>query len=495
MVIDPTPILSGQFIRSYYSIHPIDMKKPIVIVSWIASCAAAFGLGSFLKQEEAADLSGSGNGASGPLLSSLPGGGQSSGINGPEVRGGRKATADSPFAAYIKGGEISAEDMKTLMKDVMDENDPIKRNELFNQLLANLTPENAKDAYEQLRKSRGRGDMEKSQLFLNAWGRIDGAGAMAELMARREAGEGENNGRGGRGGRGGGRGGDGFEMMSILSGWATTDAAQATEYLNNNNDIEGREKTMLQAGIVQGLLVNGVGEAMKYVNDLPTGDNSREWMMGSIASEVLEGGIEEAASWVTTISDSQLKEGALNRVIDQYKREDLDAAADWVATMSGESYANDSIREIAEQMAETAPQKALAWAEALAEDAQPQVYREALNEWAKSDPAAASEYLLAMTDSTERDQGISGLTSTLQREEPESAIIWAQEISDPQLKESTLIDVARTWYNSGDQAAAGAWLETSGLSTEAVEKVIAEPTRGDFRGFGGGGGRGGRGGR
>ncbi|MGK0184427.1 MAG: hypothetical protein ACI9R3_000193 [Verrucomicrobiales bacterium] len=466
------------------------MKKPIVITAWIASCAAAFGLGNFLKNGDTDPaINGINGGKGGPLLSAQ-GGAQ---IAGPDVRGTKKATTDNPFAAYIRGGVISSEDMKTLMKDVMDENDPLKRMEMFNHLLANLTPENAKDAYDQLRKSRGRGDMEKSQLFLNAWGRIDGAGAMAELMARRETSEGEDNGRGGRGGRGGGgggRGGDGFEMMSILSGWATTDATEATEYLNSNSDLEGREKTMLQAGIVQGLLVNGVSDAMKFVSDLPTGDNSREWMMSSIASEVLEGGIDEAASWVTSISDSQLKEGALNRVIDQYMREDIDAAAEWVSTMSGESYANDSIRQVAEQMAKTDPMKALQWADALAEDAQPQVYREALNEWAKTDATAASEYLLAMTNSPERDQAITGLTSTLKRDEPESALVWAQEINDPQLKESTLIDVARNWYYSDDKVAAGTWLETSGFSPEAVQQVIAEQSRDESRGFGGGRGRG-----
>ena len=366
------------------------MKKPIVICAWLVSCAAAFGFGSFLKSGSSDRAAESAGGVSaGPLLSVVGG----APVSGPKVRGTRKITAENPFAAYIRDGVISSEDMTTLMKDVMEENDPLKRMEMFNKLLANLTPENAKAAYEELRKSRGRRDMEKSQLFLNAWGRIDGAGAMAELMAGREAGEGDGGGRGrggrggggGFGGRGGRGGGDAFEMMSILSGWATADATGATEYLNSNNEIEGREKTMLQTGIVQGLLVNGVTDAMKYVSDLPTGDDSREWMMRSIAGEVLEGGVDEAASWVTSISDAQLKEGALNTVINQYMREDIDAAADWVATMAGESYADDAIREIAEQMADSDPQKALAWADALTAEAQPQVYREALNEWAKDD--------------------------------------------------------------------------------------------------------------
>ncbi|MCB1095436.1 MAG: hypothetical protein KDN22_07625 [Verrucomicrobiae bacterium] len=467
------------------------MNKPIVISAWLVSCAAAFGLGNYFKigkADQGSDAAaGGGTGAFVSVDPSSTGGG-----GGPQVRGTKKATAENPFAAYVRGGVISPEDMKTLMKDVMDENDPLKRSELFNKLLANLTPENAKEAYAQLRDSRGRGDMEKSQLFLNAWGRIDGAGAMTELMARRTA-EGDNGGRGGRGGRGGGpggRGGDAFEMMSILSGWATTDAGEATKYLNSNETIDDREKGMLQNGIVQGLLVNGVGEAMQYVSDLPTGDNSREWMMRSIADEVMEGGLDSATSWVNSISDSQLKQGALNSVVGQYMREDIDAAAKWVATMAGESYASDAVRQVAEQMAQTDPQKALDWADALAAEAQPQVYREALNEWAKTDVTAASEYLLSMNKSPERDQAITGLTSSLQREDPASAIVWAQDISDPQLQQETLTSVARSWYYSDDKEAASAWLETSGLPAEAVEKVIAEPNRGDFRGGGGFGGGG-----
>ena len=354
------------------------MNKPIVISAWLVSCAAAFGLGNYFKSGKADQNTGAASGADTVAFVSVD---QAASGSGPQVRGTKKATAENPFAAYVRNGVISPEDMKTLMKDVMDENDPIKRSELFNKLLASLTPENAKEAYAQLRDSRGRGDMEKSQLFLNAWGRIDGAGAMTELMARRAA-EGEdgangaNGGRGGRGGRGGGgpgggRGGDAFEMMSILRGWATTDATEATKYLNSNESIEGREKSMLQAGIVQGLLVNGVGDAMDYVANLPTGDNSREWMMRSIADEVLEGGIDTATSWVNSISDSQLKQGALNTVVGNYMGEDIDAAAKWVASMAGESYASDAVRQIAEQMAQSDPQKALAWADALAAEAQP----------------------------------------------------------------------------------------------------------------------------
>jgi hypothetical protein len=466
----------------------IPMNKPIVISAWLVSCAAAFGLGNYFKSGKADQNTGAASGADTVAFVSVD---QAASGSGPQVRGTKKATAENPFAAYVRNGVISPEDMKTLMKDVMDENDPIKRSELFNKLLASLTPENAKEAYAQLRDSRGRGDMEKSQLFLNAWGRIDGAGAMTELMARRaaEGEDGANGANGGRGGRGG-RGGDAFEMMSILSGWATTDATEATKYLNSNESIEGREKSMLQAGIVQGLLVNGVGDAMDYVANLPTGDNSREWMMRSIADEVLEGGIDTATSWVNSISDSQLKQGALNTVVGNYMGEDIDAAAKWVASMAGESYASDAVRQIAEQMAQSDPQKALAWADALAAEAQPQVYRETLNEWAKTDATAASEYLISMKNSPERDQAITGLTSTLQRDDPASAILWAQEINDPKLQQETLTSAARSWYNSDDKAAASAWLETSGLPAEAVEQVIAEPNRQDFRGGGGFGGGG-----
>ncbi|MDA0813883.1 MAG: hypothetical protein O3C21_16015, partial [Verrucomicrobia bacterium] len=458
-----------------------------LISAWLVSCAAAFGLGNYFKSgkadQNAAAASGGGTGAFVSVDQAASG-------SGPQVPGTKKATAENPFAAYVRDGVIPPEDMKTLMKDVMDENDPIKRSELFNKLLASLTPENAKEAYAQLRESRGRGDMEKSQLFLNAWGRIDGAGAMAELMARQAADEGEDGANGGRGGRGGGRGGDAFEMMSILSGWATTDATEATRYLNSNESIEGREKSMLQTGIVQGLLVNGVGDAMDYVANLPTGDNSRDWMMRSIADEVLEGGIDTATSWVNSISDSQLKQGALNTVVGDYMREDMDAAAKWVASMAGESYASDAVRQIAEQMAQSDPQEALAWAGALAAEAQPQAYREALNEWAKTDATAASEYLLSMSQSPERDQAITGLTSTLQREDPSSAILWAQEINDPKLQQETITSAARSWYYSDDKAGASAWLETSGLPAEAVEQVIAEPDPQDFRGGGGFGGGG-----
>ena len=67
------------------------MKKPIVIYAWLVSCAAAFGLGSFLKSGSPDRVAESAGGVTAGPLPSVAGGAP---VSGPKVRGTRKATAE-----------------------------------------------------------------------------------------------------------------------------------------------------------------------------------------------------------------------------------------------------------------------------------------------------------------------------------------------------------------------------------------------------------------
>ena len=83
---------------------------------------------------------------------------------------------------------------------------------------------------------------------------------------------------------------------------------------------------MAAYGVVRGMMVNGVDEAMGYIASLPKtedGARSQRYYMSTVASEMLEQGIDAAKSWVDSISDPDLKGGALSRVAESAIRDDL----------------------------------------------------------------------------------------------------------------------------------------------------------------------------
>lgn len=469
-------------------------KKLLILAAWLLTAVATFALGWALKPAETAET----------VAQSVETQ-EIASVTPSQRRRSESAVKMAKqeagiLAPYLKGGTISAQDMGAAMKAVADENDPLKKAALFSALLEQLTPENAKAAFDALRESRGqergpgrfgRGGVNEMALVLNAWGRLDGEAAIAELTALREAreAEGGEEGRGGRGGFGG-FGGDGgmMDFMSALSGWATTDAEKAYAYVSTLD--EGREQQMLTAGILDGVLLKGVDEAMAFVVSLPQENESRGRYMTMIAGEVLGAGIEAAKSWVNRIDDDSLKGGALTRVADEYAREDLQGAIDWAKSYAGEDYADGAVRQVAGRWAESDPQAVLEWGANLPESAQAGVFAEALNEWTETDPVAASEYLANMGHSPAKDAAVQGFANELAREDPQSAIVWAETIADEQMRIDTLTRVAQSYYRS-DQAAAQAWLESSGLPSDLQEEIIEGSQR---RGFGRDGFRG-RGGR
>lgn len=442
------------------------MKNTIIIPAFAATAAAAFGLGWIVRPDsnETAKESHSERGKANPSGSSR------------SVSGSRGSSASSSpqgefLSRYLVGGEISSDDMKEAIKEMSQTNDPILRQKMFALLLENLTTENAKDAFLALRENRqggpfGRGNEDELRLMANAWGRLDGAGAVAALKEISAAnGEEEGRGRGGRGGRGGG------EMSSVLAGWATVDGAGATSYLNGLEDE--REQRTAAYGIVQGMLVNGVNEAMGFIQGMPEtegGDRMKGMFVAMVAGEVLEQGLDEAKSWVETVTDPELRSGALARVTMEIMNDDREAAAAWIAQFGDEQSAAPAVSRLADSWSREDPQAVLKWADQLSGQSKAEAYEEAMGSWAREDPAAAGEFLGTLQASPERDAAVEGYATRVSRDNPAAAMDWANTIANEELRQETQVDVARDWYRK-DQAAATEWVQTSGLSEEAVKSI------------------------
>jgi hypothetical protein len=297
------------------------------------------------------------------------------------------------FASYIRNGNIPARNIGAAIDSTINENDAIKRLAIFSQLLEEITPENAVAAYDALQKHRGGEQDGSMRIFLNAWGRVDGHGAVTELLAREQerreaAGAGRNEGHGidpldvidaevaAQ-----------FDLYNVVTGWAITGAGAASEWLDTHK-VSGKDG--FSSAIVRGLLVSGVDEALAFVSSLPAEDGRRSGHLAGIAGEMLEQGAESAAAWAAGISEPDLKGGAMGRIAGEYAGENLDAAVAWVAPHAGRDYAIPAITRIAQQWAESDPDATIDWASSLPENARAEVFKKVLEEWTELDPLAAS---------------------------------------------------------------------------------------------------------
>ena len=387
------------------------------------------------------------------------------------------------IARYIVGDVIPPEKMQEAMRAVLNENDVLRRSVLFAKLLEELTPENAKTAFETFKEERSgrrRGPMANNgnemALLLTAWGRTDGKGVIEELTALREEREASGDLEVARRNRNDGNGptidGDGgmLDFFVAMSGWATTDPEAAKAYVDSLAEDDRRAR-MFGASIVRGMMVNGVGDAMQFIGEIPQDDPMRGRYMGMVAGEMLEQGVESARSWVEGLDDPELQAGAMSRVVGELASEDLDSALEWVSQYADNENAGRAFGRVAEEWARDDPLEALEWAADLPENAQVSAYAQIIDEWTKQDAFEASKYLAEMPASIAKDSAIAEFSRELVDDDPLAALQWAGTIGDDENRVRAVSEIAQEWYQF-DQTAAGAWLETSGLDAETQQKVM-----------------------
>ena len=296
---------------------------------------------------------------------------------------------------------------------------------------------------------------------------------------------------GGRGGRGG-PGGLGREMISALSGWATSDSGAAIAHFEGLED--GMEKRFAAAGIIQGILVNGVDDAMGFVQSLPEGEgDGREkgYYMSMIASEMIEQGLDTAKTWASTVTDPKLRSGAFTEVTRELMRDDREAAAEYIVKNNEDEAIATAANRLADSWAREDPEAVLKWADDLSGKAKAEAYEEAVESWVRESPEEVAEFIGDLDPSPERDSAVGAFAERVANDDPVAAMEWADTISNSDLKLETQIDVARDWYRD-DKTAANEWITAANLPEETVKR-ITESGRGggfDFRGRGGrGGGR------
>lgn len=459
------------------------MKKNALIPMFSLTAAAAFGLGWTLHPGAGKDHAGDSQDQNDNSKRNRTSGTRRYGGGG--STGGR---SQSEFLSrYLKDGTIASADMEAIIKEINNTNDPLLRQKMFAELLENLTPENAKAAFLALRENGGRGPFgrggdDQLRLFANAWGRIDGPGAVAALKEITEAEGEEGRGRGGfgRGDRGGGL------ISSILSGWATADGAAAANYVNGMEDDGERNRATF--GVVRGMLVNGVDEAVSFLQSMPAteeNERTRGISMAMITDEILEQGLEQAQGWVDTLNDSDLRSGAITRVTMEMMQDDRAAAAEWLVQYGDDEASSFAANRLVDQWSREDPQAAMEWAGQLSGESRESAYQETMANWARQDAAAAAQYLETLSNSPERDAAVEGYATRVSREDPAGAMAWAETITNAETRQGAVIEVAQDWYRN-DRTAAEEWIQNSGLNEEAIQSITNPPRDGRRGGpFGG----------
>jgi hypothetical protein len=343
--------------------------------------------------------------------------------------------------------------IEALTKEALNDPNPVKRRLAFSRLLEGMTVENSAAIRDEL-VSLGAGRQEW-QDFNYAWGAIAGQDAFTNSTMSEKR-----------------------DLEAVISGWAATDPAGAIAMLANLPEDIADQKSQLERGIVSGLADRDQNEAAKYVYSLASeGREDAPRLMGIVASEVLrKDGSESAARWTESLADGLVKGSAMNEVAGRYVREDPEAASSWIAQFAAEEYAASAVAEVGKEWAEKEPLTAVTWLDNLPEgQGQKNGLNAAFGDWEDKDPVAAGEYLLTMAESPKRDAAIKGFAEGVAWQDPQIALAWALDITNPQIRGESITRVGHAYFRRNPEAAQE-WLTNSGFSAE-MQNAIKNPPR------------------
>lgn len=383
------------------------------------------------------------------------GGGREDSRSGRAVGASGRGGGDLEALFAVRGEAGTSAQLEALVAQAVQDPNPIVRRLAFGRLLESMTAGNAGEIRTHLLAMKA--DESQWSEFNYAWGALAGEEAFAFAQQSEER-----------------------DMGSVMTGWAAANPQEAMAMLDRvPRDDQGRLPGYLVESLISGLADHDPDTATNYVLGMGEQDVRRASdLLNIVTGEVLRaGGPEEASRWSERLPDGDLKGAAMDRVANSFVEQDPVAAAAWAEQFAGEDYAVRVIEEVGDEWAERDPRQAVAWLETLpAGKGQNEGMRSALDEWAERDAVGAGEYLLGMAPSDQRDNAISGFVRGYARQDPRTAILWAEDISNSQARVEALTRAGQSLFRRDAQAARD-WLVQSGLPPEAQERVLNPPQR------------------
>ena len=353
-------------------------------------------------------------------------------------------------SSALSGTNLNSTSIKRIGQSLREELNPLKRRQIFNELLQGMTLDNAQEIREQIKSL----DQNSSEFrdFHFVWGSMAGAEAVINGTKTSER-----------------------DLHVTMTGWASTSPDQAIAWFNDLNKLNNKRlsKNDLKRSIVEGLANTDPDRAIDFISSLKeSGDKDTHRMVHDVARKATRSmNLQEAGQWATGLPDEEMRQSSINSIVPRFAYSDPESASKWAASLDSD-ISSTAIHRVGEAWAHRDPPASAQWLSSLPESQGASTGLEkALHHWAGRDPKAASEHLVSMPDSVGKDQAIRGFVSKVAHEDPQSALIWADSIQDESTRNRALINAGQAFFHR-NRAAATEWLQSSGLPASVQSKII-----------------------
>ena len=352
------------------------------------------------------------------------------------------------LANTIIADDLSIEGLGQKMRNAPDDE---SRREAFQKLLSQLTVDNAK----QMRRQVAHMDPESYEYreFHYQWGKIGGKEAVLHGAETEKP-----------------------DMRITLAGWASADPEAAMEWFNSLPEYDRKNHSnqyYMMSGLVHGLTDNSPQKGLNYVIKLQEADNRHAGrMMSVVTGRMIDAeGVQYVAEWAETLPPGTLRAVARARLVWDMGKENLGAAAAWVESFSNDPDAGLGVEAMAKVWAKQDIFGSVTWLESLDNGpAKRKGLSAAYGYWGALEPESAAQYLNELPPNVDRDFAINGFISGMVHKDPETAIIWAEEIQTKGLREAAMVRAGERLFRMDAQVATD-WMEGISLSEKSMARL------------------------
>jgi len=231
-----------------------------------------------------------------------------------------------------------------------------------------------------------------------------------------------------------------FYIVEVLENWTELRPMDAAQWA-----------AALPLGKFHDLMVSKVAKIWvqhypKMASDWLAAAPEHHWLLPSAIAKWAEIDTAAAASWASQLADRQLSSVCKAAIVAEWADYNAAAAYAWAeANLEGEYFSN-SRRLILGNWASAYPLEALKWTQNLtSNDSQITALEIILEKWALSDFIACQSWVKQQQSGPKKNVGLSKLANVLADSDPKAAAELALTISDLTLQKMCLVQVLETW--------------------------------------------------
>jgi hypothetical protein len=226
------------------------------------------------------------------------------------------------------------------------------------------------------------------------------------------------------------------------------------------------------ATLFRTLARNNLPNAFAKLGEISSPNDRGQALRGILEIVQTDADRERIFSLVTTINDDEIRIQARRATVEQWAGQHPEAAAAYVAKAEPAWERTRLMDSLGLTWLQSHPQPAADWW--LVQAPGPDTLVKIINVWAQQDANAAGTWLKQHPPGPTSDTARMTFARQVADLDPESALRWAETVSDASVRENTIDHVYTNW-NARDAAAASTFLGKSGWPAERLGRLQKSP--------------------